>query len=466
MPAPVKLAVRTPTIRASTPANCAAGVLGSAPRLCARAGTTPASSSRFASSSTNVVIHQPRARAGATPASSSGSASRTVPPSSEATQSAKVAYDANDACFQWDWSLTAPVAALSSTSQDDIEHLFEPVILVEAQAMPRKASSALGEFAALARRPAAVPTPPAARFRQRSAPALRSSCSSTAHTAAVCPALPRSVGEPPPAGKRTSLYTPRAVVRSRPKPSASGDCEPMSFEVAYWRARAADVVVPLLAATSVTLEPAAPQSSLSDDSLRELIELSQEGFRVGWPQGLDVNIALAVLRARLASATASAAAAASATAAAAADPASVLETPAVLSIDSSRVVCHPPGLYCSNDSPDGATRGIQTRRISFEETICTAQSSSSFSSSEVAHPASTPCIAQASSRRPEPARAEGDSHKRVTRQAEEPSCAAASSVQPRGEDPEESSSLLDSSPRAGSVPVRGSAGVFGTKNQR
>ena len=350
-----------------------------------------------------------------------------------------------------------------------------------------------------------------------------------------------------------SLPRPRPVARSRPKLTGEGDYEPLNFNVAHWRAKRSAPeptdFQPQIAATAPA--SAAPQSDLSDDCLRDLIELSQDGIRVDWPQGLDVHVAQAVLRSRLTSNRSIRSAplqpvhASDMTMTDPHDPCSLnmSTVPAVLpmqpsctgshppgmypfrvspdgatkeihsrrivdgtpscideqsevpfSSSSTSLVHHPPGLYTSEVSPDGAPRAIQTRRI--EVTNCTAQSSTSFSSSKVGPLLATPCTEQASSPRPEPARAGGARRKPMTRQDEESACAAvppvpalaanlpekaldevhsasrpfreprAEQLSPRVANQGEHSSLLVSAARAGSVPVRGSAGVFGKKNQR
>ena len=343
-------------------------------------------------------------------------------------------------------------------------------------------------------------------------------------------------------GDQPMRCSPCAIARSRPKLTDDGDYEPLNFNAALWRALRVAAAHDLpLASPPPEQVITAPSSDLSTDCLRDLLELSQDGIRVEWPQGLDANTAQTILRVRSAAeqvvpspvapipaepsdritSTVSADFPVQPSCSGSHPPGVFLSqvspdgatraihtrrildgTPTCIeeqsevpfSSSSTSRAHHPPGLYTSEVSPDGATRVIQTRRI--EVTNCTAQSSTSFSSSKVGPHSTTPCTEQASSPRPEPARAGGARRKPMTRQVEESACAAAPPApalvanlpdealddtprtsrpirEPSDEQPlpratslGEQSALLGPVPRAGSLPVRGSAGVFGKKNQR
>ena len=224
-----------------------------------------------------------------------------------------------------------------------------------------------------------------------------------------------------------NVHAATAIARSRPKPTASGDCEPMSFDVAYWRSRQLASVP--TAAMPQTPVPNEPQSSLSDECLRDMVELVQDGFRVEWPDGLDLRFAKAILISRAACSVRSGA------------------------------LGHPPGVYHTRFSPDGATSGVQTRRIGVEtsdscnEAVLTAEPPSSCTASPaLTLDRSLPNSASAtSSTLLKPIR-ETSVEQRVKPFTYEATCT------------DSSSSFLGES--VGNTSNRGSAGVFGKKNQR
>ena len=280
---------------------------------------------------------------------------------------------------------------------------------------------------------------------------------------------------------------PRAISRARPKLTEDRDYEPLCFSTVHWQPTPV-FTASLPAAADSDLGPTAPQSDLSDDCLRDLIELSQDGIRVDWPLGLDIQLAQAVLRARRSTGTV-----------VPLDDSKLIAPSCTASADSSALrtsaESHPPGPYSPHVSPDGATREICARRIFPGTPTCTEQLVDPLNV-QVDPPLTTPCTEQASSPRPEPARAGGASRQPITRHDEESACAVAppapalagslsneeldgvhstsrpirelltEQLVPRGPNQGRHSALLGSASRAGSVPVRGSAGVFGKKNQR
>ena len=140
--------------------------------------------------------------------------------------------------------------------------------------------------------------------------------------------------------------------------TGQGDYEPMIFDISNWRA--CHLAATPAAVSSTAQAPAPPQCSLTDDCLRDMVELSLDGFRVDWPHGLDVLTAQAVLRARLNTAAASSARAAPIPVSTASLDNPDLIAPVGLQ---SYAIGHPPGVYSPSYSPDGATREVQTRRI-------------------------------------------------------------------------------------------------------
>ena len=113
--------------------------------------------------------------------------------------------------------------------------------------------------------------------------------------------------------------------------------------------------------------------------------MDQDGLRVNWPDGLDATVARAVLSARRKALERGRNTNQPA-------PTNILPCTGASGTPRGCAVVHPPGVYPSEVSPDGATRLIHTRRISMEVTTCTVQSYASSSSSDFVEIAGAPFL--------------------------------------------------------------------------
>ena len=431
-PAPSTPTPASPLHRAragATPASSrvtSSGLLPSAvaARPGARAGSTPASSCRSSASSVAVIAAvQPRARTGTTPVSSSLSPAAAAIAAVAARIRARPG--ASPASSNGPARRPDPTSNQPNNSTADAAHSH----------FPRPTSIVLGEFAAFDRQRVTL-APPTARPRRRSAPHRQQPPQPSPSPTPAPPQLPRqpSPHTPSPAQRGQSeldnvvlaldnllarppdhLFdatlqllndridavgpgvaatssshsqakrpTPRAAARARPRPTSSLDFEPMQFDTVRWRAR---LLEPAQAHAPRRLPldtdpplPTPPHSSLSDDQLRDLIDMHQDGLRVQWPDGLDVNVARVVLKARKELLDSDRRTNHHA-------PTNILRANELYSSPAEPCgvpLGRPPGVYSPRVSPDGATREVHTRRTSVEtssaftgESNCTVTSISS-----------------------------------------------------------------------------------------